>query len=324
MNESEKYIKEIARLRKSEVLVLVTNLSPLVGGANIEHAMLAMVGDHLDVLSQKYELKVIPKLTMVLSTNGGNLPTARAIVKLIRQYCEQFEVIVFDRAMSAGTLLAVGADRIVMSKKAVLGPVDPSISQLRSMQAEVPVSVQDFLKSVDTSILTSKEKKERLLVLFSQSNPIVLGQALRAQSQIEKMLDEELKGRMTDEELQHTKTILMGYSVMHDYMIFRDQAKDELKLPVETMDSELESWVIRLFDCYKQSLTPPNPTEVQVKLKEKEIFEKVILLYVIEGSSSGQDVKVLKLASNGLGGLSQVETFEKNRNSKSFISRLFR
>lgn len=305
MNESEKYIKEIARLRNSEVLVLVTNLSPLVGGANIEHAMLAMVGDHLDVLSQKYESKVIPKLTMVLSTNGGNLPTARAIVKLIRQYCEQFEVIVFDSAMSAGTLLAVGADRIVMSKKAVLGPVDPSISQLRSMQAEVPVSVQDFLKSVDTSILTSKEKKERLLVLLSQSNPIVLGQALRAQSQIEKMLDEELKGRMTDEELQHTKTILMGYSVMHDYMIFRDQAKDELKLPVETMDSELESWVIRLFDCYKESLIPPNSLEIKKKITCRESFYYSILLSLLEASNTFMNQKVMKLSFDEVLGLAE-------------------
>lgn len=54
-----------------------------------------------------------------------------------------------SHALSAGTLIAIGADRLVMTKQAALGPIDPSINNplnpqttIRGQAVQVPVSVE--------------------------------------------------------------------------------------------------------------------------------------------------------------------------------------
>ena len=42
-------------------------------------------------------------------------------------FCEDFKVIVPVKCMSAGTLISLGASRIVMTKQATLDPIDTSV-----------------------------------------------------------------------------------------------------------------------------------------------------------------------------------------------------
>jgi membrane-bound ClpP family serine protease len=74
---------------------------------------------HLDAIGD------VPKISLLLYTRGGSTLAAWSIVNLVRQFCDQFEVIVPFKAHSAGTLVCLGADSILMTKQATLGPVDP-------------------------------------------------------------------------------------------------------------------------------------------------------------------------------------------------------
>ena len=47
---------------------------------------------------------------------------------MIRLFCDEFEVIVPSKAHSTATLICLGADRVVMTKQATLGPIDPGIN----------------------------------------------------------------------------------------------------------------------------------------------------------------------------------------------------
>ncbi len=47
---------------------------------------------------------------------------------MLRMFCDELEVIVPARARSAGTLMCLGADKVVMTKQATLGPIDPSLT----------------------------------------------------------------------------------------------------------------------------------------------------------------------------------------------------
>src|SRR5439155_7129055 len=75
-------------------------------------------------------LKRNDAIDLFIYTRGGSMMTAPTIVRLFREYAKKFHVLVPFRSHSAGTLIALGADGIVMSKIGQLSPVDPSTANL--------------------------------------------------------------------------------------------------------------------------------------------------------------------------------------------------
>lgn len=67
-------------------------------------------------------------LDVILHSTGGDIHEAYDMIKLCRKYTEK-EVTVFVpmRAMSAATLIALGADQVVLTKIGKLGPLDPQV-----------------------------------------------------------------------------------------------------------------------------------------------------------------------------------------------------
>src|SRR3979490_19052 len=68
-------------------------------------------------------------LDLVLHTPGGIVLAALQIARAIHEHKAQVTVFVPHYAMSGGTLIALAADEIIMSKHAVRGPIDPQIGQ---------------------------------------------------------------------------------------------------------------------------------------------------------------------------------------------------
>ena len=71
-------------------------------------------------------------ITLLLDSPGGDVDSAEKIVQILRGVCQppsgpsgDLEVVVPYRAKSAATLIALGADRILMSDSSELGPIDP-------------------------------------------------------------------------------------------------------------------------------------------------------------------------------------------------------
>lgn len=67
---------------------------------------------------------------LMLHTSGGDVDAAEKLIGLVRKKVGDnapLRVIVPDSAKSAGTLMALGANRIVMSDCSELGPIDPQI-----------------------------------------------------------------------------------------------------------------------------------------------------------------------------------------------------
>ena len=66
-------------------------------------------------------------LHLILDTPGGDGETAIRLVRQAQSRCRELTVIVPNQAKSAGTLLALGADRILMASMSDLGPIDPQV-----------------------------------------------------------------------------------------------------------------------------------------------------------------------------------------------------
>ena len=72
-------------------------------------------------------------VAVILDTPGGVVEVVERMVTTLRSLYDEVTVIVPDRAMSAGTILALSADRIMMDHLSCLGPIDPQIEKDRRL-----------------------------------------------------------------------------------------------------------------------------------------------------------------------------------------------
>ncbi len=66
-------------------------------------------------------------LTLMLHTPGGMTNAAETIVSYLHSKFEDIEVIIPTFAMSAGTMIALASNRLIMGRQSQLGPIDPQI-----------------------------------------------------------------------------------------------------------------------------------------------------------------------------------------------------
>jgi hypothetical protein len=89
-------------------------------------------------------------LTLILHTPGGVTNAAETIVAYLRSKFRRVEVIVPAYAMSAGTMISLSAERVVMGRQSQLGPIDPQLqlpAQGRFVSARAIVEQFDRAKA---------------------------------------------------------------------------------------------------------------------------------------------------------------------------------
>ena len=89
------------------------------------------------------------KLLVIIDTPGGIVEVAERIVSTLRHHYEEVEFLIPDRAMSAGTVLTMSGDAILMDYFSRLGPIDPQLL------------IED--KPIVTSVLSYLEQFARLV-----------------------------------------------------------------------------------------------------------------------------------------------------------------
>ena len=84
---------------------------------------------------------------LLLHTIGGDIDVAEKMICMVRRMVDPatFRIIVPDFAKSAGTVMILGSDRVVMSDMSELGPIDPQIRLFDRWQ-----SVQNYIDAYDT------------------------------------------------------------------------------------------------------------------------------------------------------------------------------
>lgn len=241
--------------------------------------VIPLLARHLRAIGKNQE-----RIDLVLYTTGGDIMAAYRLVPLIREYCKTFTVIVPFRCQSAGTLVALGADSIIMLPEGQLSPVDPSTNGpynplVHGAQAipglppqTLPVSVEEVIGYLNMAREAAEIKGESGLVsvfekLTSDVRPVALGQVYRARTQIRMLSRKLLELHMSGEE---EKTVVNSivetlteklYS--HDYLITRREAKD-IGLRVEQPSADLEKAIFALYEAYEADLQlrePFNPLQ---------------------------------------------------------------
>ena len=93
-------------------------------------------------------------LLVIIDTPGGIVEVAERIVTTLRHYYSEVKFLIPDKAMSAGTVLVMSGDAILMDHFSCLGPVDP---QLQFEGKPTPTSVLSYLEQYERFVKKSEE-----------------------------------------------------------------------------------------------------------------------------------------------------------------------
>ena len=192
-------------------------------------------------------------LEFLLHTPGGSGDAAEKLIRTVRGKVRQGQVhiIVPDFAKSAGTLMVLGADRVVMSDMSELGPIDPQMRFVDSSSGQARWQpVQNYLDAYYeyTRTLTEQPDNVPARMMLDRLDPVTvkLWQATvdRARQSAETLLkigmfrDNDGNWSQTANELRDTRRWLS-----HSQMISWQDAKDpHIGLVVEYLHSESERW----------------------------------------------------------------------------------
>jgi len=274
--DKQALIKKIEESRKSRLVTYITgDRQPFA--TRIADDIIPIFNRHLENFgSQK-------KISLFIYTRGGDMVAPLRIVKLIRSYTQDFEVIIPYRAHSAGTLIALGANKILMGKLGELSPTDPSTmhpfnpANPQNPQQKLEISVED----INSYFLLAKEKAgvkdEQMIEIYKQLgekvHPLSLGNAYRAIRMARQIAEKLLRIHIKNEErIKKIVDAITSDICIHGYPITRDEAKD-LGLEIEEPDAILEKDIWNLYDVYAKEMKldiPFHPLEV---LGDREIGE---------------------------------------------------
>ncbi|MBI5470361.1 hypothetical protein HY968_03550 [Candidatus Kaiserbacteria bacterium] len=262
-------IKKLETERNSRVITYVTSdRAPFA--TKIASDIIPLLGNQLDAIGK------VKKISLFLYTSGGDMLAPIRIVKLIRNHCDEFEVLVPYKAHSAGTLICMGAGTIVMGKLGELTPVDPTTDHPfnpqnpSTPQQRLPVSVEDL----NSYLLFAKEKADvkadqmidSYKLLVEKLHPLSIGNAYRAY-RMAKMVSERLLWLHMDKKDEKIKKIvkeMTGDITIHAYPIDRDEAA-ELGLKIEKANDVVDKVMRELYDDYSNEMKfgqPFHPNEL--------------------------------------------------------------
>lgn len=174
---------EIERSRGDAVLAK-DRLFPVVEEGNVERRLIAYLSgpgsgdislaDAAPIGSMLDAIGTSDNLDLMINSPGGSGETAEKVIEMCRQHCrKEFRVVVPNFAKSAATMIALGADAIVMGYLSELGPIDPqytiSIGNVVQM-----VSGQSFIQAYETAQNKVKE------AIVAEESPVGYLQSLSA------------------------------------------------------------------------------------------------------------------------------------------------
>ena len=161
-NELKRLIKLYNEKRNTHLIIYASNFNPALPCA-LEQKDFYYLKDLLDGLPKG------ENLDFYIETPGGSGTTAEEIVRYIHSEFGKISFVICGEAKSAGTIMAMSADEILMTKTGSLGPIDAQMPSNRGM-----ISAYDYIEWVNTK-RKEAEKENHLnpadAVIIAQITP---------------------------------------------------------------------------------------------------------------------------------------------------------
>jgi len=198
----------------------------------------------------------VDTLNLILDSPGGEGTCVEKVVSLCRAQCERFRVIIPNEAKSAATMIALGADEIVMGPCSELGPIDAQVPVIanglfRLVSAQSFIDARDaLLKSYAEAKAANKDTQPVLQMLASLDIPFI--------EECQRMMDfgRDVAGKLLSDHMFHKRTkdrdariakvVATLSSVqrfkVHGRLIDGNTARRELQLSVRLLGKDDPLW----------------------------------------------------------------------------------
>jgi hypothetical protein len=204
--------------------------------------------DRDDVAGFMEMLHNIPPETnvdLLLHTRGGDVDAAEKMMTLVQATvgAGQLRVIIPDFAKSAGTLMALGADALIMSDSSELGTIDPQIWSGDGHGKEICHSVLSYLDAfkIQSEALRKNPGDPVARVMLEKLDPTTLRNFEAIRDRARNFAEDQLKRKGRN--FSQIAAALMDTTrwPSHGQMVKWQDAKD-LGLPVEYLPPRSAEW----------------------------------------------------------------------------------
>ncbi|MBK8703903.1 MAG: hypothetical protein IPN33_09945 [Saprospiraceae bacterium] len=220
-----------------------------------------------------------PTLYLFIKSDGGSGKGALRIIHLLRHYYKQIYALVPLDCASAATMLALGADKIMMGPLAYLSAIDTSIThELSPIDQKYYDKVSVSQNELDRVIRLWDNKKQDsdanpYAQLYNYIHPLVFGAVDRASLLSIKLTTEILSYHMDDEEraIQISNHLNAEYP-SHSYPITIREAQ-RIGLNVAELDSSLNDLLLELNDIYSEMAQRAHTDYNEFNYHDNEILK---------------------------------------------------
>jgi len=304
-------LDQLQTLLKSPVLSYVTGDRPGLG-AQIASDQLVLFPRHLAALQEQ------DYLNLVLYTRGGDATAAWPIMSFLREHCKKVRVLVPFYAHSAGTLLALGADEIVMTRYATLSPIDPTVANQFNPQDptnpanRLPIAVEDVMAFLELAKYREGDPSlgdDAFRKLADSVHPLALGNVQRSINQIRQLARKMLALHATPKQADKIDALVNALTTQlysHQHLVNRREAA-EVGLHVSNATDKTEALLLQYYEKLCDDLklhkkfdpaaiiraatppSPPTPASPKVSVSEEQGYvetAKTCDAYVTHGDIS--------------------------------------
>ena len=258
--------RELEALRGHPVIAYVTSARAGAAGsiAGVSVAELLLQLDQLPSSTKELDL--------LLVSNGGDPTVAWRIVSLIRERVSRFSVLIPQAAFSAATLIALGADEIVMHPHGNLGPTDPQITHRKPPSKDgagqaVGFGAEDlaaFLRFAKDNVGLTDQKQ--LLSVFNhfceEVGSVAIGVAARSTqltvSMGEKLLQLHMRADADKAKARAISEKLTRDFFHHGYPVSRSEAA-VIGLPIADRNHAVERLMWAIWSSMSEELKLREP-----------------------------------------------------------------
>jgi hypothetical protein len=296
--ERSRTIGEIEQLRSSRVLSYVTGDRPPTP---------AQIGDDAvrPIYEQLRKMGHVPRLDVFLYSRGGAIDVPWPIATALRTASDEWNILIPFRANSAATLLALGADEIVLGRQGELGPIDPIMSIQRvapgpgggqGTPVQDNVNVEDVMAYVKFTRERAGLSDQQALVtgltkLTDRLDAVALGSAYRTHSHIRDVARRMLLSRSKPAGEQDMATIIETLAervYAHGHAIgLRDAG--QIGLPAKGAGNDLDNAMWRLLNIYEEDLKLLEPIDPAVATAGQDLYTEHSVISVVETTAGGHE-----------------------------------
>jgi hypothetical protein len=280
-NRRLELIEGIEKERKSKVIAYVLNDRAGSGGS---------IGP--DSVEEMYrllcELKPLERtpLDLFFFAHQGDMTVPWQLVGMIRELFDLFNVIIPHKAHGAATMIALGADAIIMGERGTLSPIEvliPGDSLWKSQNMETQgLSVEDAKAAM--SLMESfgrvreKQKIDAFLRLMDKIHPLLLGSMHKQAEQIRMdclgLLEKRKRRFSTGRNRKIVNHLVSGLASSH-HAITRSEAVKQIGLKQVRRDKAIEPLFWELLTLYEEEFTADEPFHPEAPPESFEEEERV-------------------------------------------------